>query len=176
MPGRVRSVPFRQRSRRQTDWGFGPDIIAQTLSSSAKLLGTTSLGITEVQMLIRIRGMMHLVLETSGGVGNGFIGASGIALVNSDAFGVGITAIPGPFTDAHWDNWIWHTFFDVRSITATIADGVNAGVCHVRIPVDSKAMRKWDPAETLVWMTEVSESGAATLKVNADSRILLKAA
>ncbi len=86
------------------------------------------------------------------------------------------TVPPGPLTDAHWDSWIWHSFFDVRALTTTLADGVNAQAASVRLPVDSKAMRKWDPAETLVGMFEVVESGTAIITVSGDTRILLKAA
>ena len=174
----ARRVPFRgqSRSRRNTDWGFGVDMVNQIITTSTKILGTTSLTIGEQATLVRMRGHLHLICEVSGGVDNGFNGAAGIALVNSDAFAQGINSIPGPQTDSNWDSWIWHSFFDVRTITATIADGVNAGVAHQRIEIDSKAMRKWDPAETLVLMVEAVENGTATLRINCDSRLLLKAA
>jgi len=77
-------------------------------------------------------------------------------------------------SDSNWDSWMWHSFFDVRSITGTIADGVNAAGVDQRVEIDSKAMRKWDPADIMVLMTEFVESGNATVKVNADSRILVK--
>ena len=161
--------------RRQTDWGFGPDMLDQTVSSSAKLLGTTSLTVSEGQTIVRIRGILSLVLQTAASAGDGFLGAAGIALVNSDAFAAGIGSIPGPQSDANWDNWMWHSFFDVRVNTSTITDGVNAFGAQQRIVIDSKAMRKWDPAETLVLMCEFTESGAASVNVNCDSRLLLKA-
>jgi len=174
---RPRSVPFqRSGSKRNTDWGFGPDILAQSVTTSTKLLGTTSLTIGEQATIVRVHGVLHLVLTTLGGAGEGFLGAAGIALVNSDAFAQGINSIPGPLTDSHWDSWFWHSFFDVRAATGTIANGVN-GVCGTqRLTIDSKAMRKWDPAETLVLVAEFVESGTCAVSVNADSRLLLKAA
>ena len=169
--GSVRQV----RSRRNTDWAFGPDLVNQTISSSTKILGTTSLTVSEQQTIIRCRGLFTVSLD-SATAGGGFLGAAGIALVNSDAFAQGINSIPGPFTDAHWDAWMWHSFFEVHGITATIADGVNAVSAMQRIEIDSKAMRKWDPAETLVFMAEGAEAGTAVARFNMDSRLLLKAA
>jgi len=175
MPRAVRRFPSGNRGvQRHTDWGFGVDMLANTLSSSAKLLGTTSLGVAEPVTLIRIRGMIHFILTLGDAAGSGFLGAAGIALVNTDAFSVGITAIPGPQSDAHWDNWIWHSFWDVRTATATIADGVNAAGVSQRIVIDSKAMRKWDPAETLVLMVEGTETTNAAVRINCDTRLLLK--
>ncbi len=164
------------RTKRLTDWGFGVDMLAQNLTSSAKLLGTTSLTIAEQATLVRIRGLIHFLLVSAGSVGDGFLGAAGIALVNSDAFAQGINSIPGPQSDANWDSWIWHSFFDARAVTATITDGANAAGISQRIEIDSKAMRKWDPAETLVLMVEGTETGVANLQINCDTRLLLKSA
>ncbi len=164
------------RTRRNTDWGFGPDILETQLSATGKALGTTSLVVTEQQTIVRIRGLIHVTLITAAAASDGFVGAAGVALVNSDAFGVGITAIPGPLTDAHWDRWMWHSFWDVRAITATIADGVNAASVSQRITIDSKSMRKWDVAETLVLMVEGIESGTSVVEFNGEMRMLLKAA
>jgi len=169
----LRSRPF-VRSKRLTDWGFGVDMLDQSISATGKILGTTSLTIGQTSTIVRIRGLLHVMITAASGIDEGYLGAAGIALVNTDAFGVGITAIPGPLTDAHWDNWMWHSFFDVRSITATIGDGVNSQSVSQRLIIDSKAMRKWDPAETLVLMVEGVESGTSILRVNGDSRILVK--
>ncbi len=164
------------RVRRLTDWGFGVDMLNASLTASGKLLGTTSLTVGAMQTIVRIRGLISLGIEAAGAISQGFAGAAGIALVNSDAFAAGTGSIPGPQSDANWDNWMWHSYFDVRTITATIADGVNAQAVHQRIEIDSKAMRKWDPAETLVLMVEATETGVSSLRVNCDTRILLKAA
>ena len=167
----------RVRTRRQTDWGFGVDVLDQSVSTSSKILGTTSLTVTEQQTIVRIRGLVHCYALAPGGtVGDGMLGAMGIALVNSDAFAAGVASVPGPLTDAHWDAWMWHSWFDLRALSTTLADGANADTCHQRVVIDSKAMRKWDPAETLVLVLEHVRSGTMTMEYNGDSRILLKAA
>jgi len=172
--GAAQHSRFSPRSRRSTDWGFGPDMLSQSVTASVKLLGTTSVTLADPATIVRIRGLLHLTLTGFAGAGEGFAGAAGIALVNADAFAQGINSIPGPLSDSNWDSWMWHSFFDVRSITGTIADGANAAGIDQRVEIDSKAMRKWDPADIMVLMTEFVESGNATVKVNADSRILVK--
>ena len=172
----VQRRPFnRTRSRRMTDWGFGVDFIQVEIDANEKILGTTSLAVDEPVTIIRIRGQLHVLLTSANVASGGFAGAAGIALVNSDAFIAGIASIPGPQSDAHWDSWIWHSYWDVRTATATFADAVNVAGMSQRMVIDSKAMRKWDPAETLVMVVEGTEAGVATAILNADTRILLKA-
>ena len=168
-----RSRPFVRSTRRATDWGFGVDMLNQTMSVSSKILGTTSLTVGAQVTIVRIRGLLHLTLDSGDAAGAGFAGAAGIALVNSDAFAAGAGSIPGPVGDANWDRWMWHSFFDVRSITGA-ASGANAVSQDQRIIIDSKSMRKWDPAETLVLMVEGVEATNAVLRINCDSRILAK--
>ena len=122
---------------------------------------------------MRTRGLANVTLQTTAAIGDGFRGAHGIYMMTSSAFAVGVTAAIGPLTEMNSDMWIWHSFFDVRSITATIGDGVNAQSCYSNVIIDSKAMRKsFDPERVMVGVTEVVENGAATAELNADSRQL----
>jgi len=165
------------RSRRQSSWNVGPGgVSAQAVSSVTSLIlggaiEPTSGGLT----LVRTRGILELVLNTTSAIGSGFHGASGIAIVSSDAFAAGAGSIPNPISDVSWDGWLWHQFFDIHSVTATIADGANAASVYRRIEVDSKAMRKFGLNDAMVWMLETAaEVGTAAMNVHADSRILIK--
>ena len=113
---------------------------------------------------------------TSGPVGEGFRGAHGIYLMTEDAFSVGVTAALDPLIDSNADMWLWHSFFDVRMITATPADGSNAFAAVSRIEIDSKAMRKgFDPERVMVGVTGVTETGAAAVAILAgETRQLFK--
>ena len=115
-----------------------------------------------------------MVFEASDAAGGGFFGALGIGVVTSDAFAVGVTAVPNPVDDADWDGWMWHQFVSVHTITATIADGVNAQGVYARVPIDTKAMRKIPLNETVFLSLQVAEAISATMEVFADSRMLLK--
>jgi len=108
---------------------------------------------------------------------DGFHVGFGIGLVSTQAFDAGIVSLPSPLTESFWPGWLYHNFFDLRMISATEGDGVNAVAGVVRIDVDSKAMRKWGANETVVAVMEQVEIGAsAVASVFFDSRVLVKLA
>ena len=161
--------------RRVVDWGLGPCNQNDSITSTGKHLWTQGISPSQNLTLIRTRGFVQVVLLSVGAAGDGFLGAHGICMVTEDAFAAGQASIPDPFSDSNSDIWLWHSIFDVRAITATIADGVNAYSCVSKIEVDSKAMRKnFDPEMVIVGITGVQESGTATAEINADTRMLFK--
>lgn len=96
-------------------------------------------------------------------------------MMTEDAFLIGATAALDPIDDANSDMWIWHSFADLHQVTATTADGVNAGSNVFRQEIDSKAMRKeFDPERVMVGVTQVVEIGVATMIVKAQTRQLFK--
>ena len=167
---------FQARSpRRIVDWGLGPAAVTQNASATGKVLW--SLGTSPQQNLtvVRTRGHVTVMLQIAGGVGEGFSGAHGIYMMTEDAFAVGATAALDPQGDSNSDMWLWHSFFDVRLITATLADAVNAPSLYSRIEIDSKAMRKnFDPERVMVGVTGLQESGTCQVEINADTRQLFK--
>ena len=86
-----------------------------------------------------------------------------------------MTACPGALTDLDDDIWMWHHFFTVKAINVTGGDlGSNAVSLAQRFEIDSKAMRKITEDQFLFGSIEAVETGGATLRLNADSRVLLK--
>ena len=130
----------------------------------------------EKATIVRIRGIARVHQTVGSAVGAGFKGALGIGIVTAQAFAAGVTSIPGPITDSFWDGWMWHSFFDVRVVTATIADGANAASVSYVVPIDSKAMRKWDGSSenVLVGVMELIEQTTAVMELEADTRVLIK--
>ena len=162
-------------SRRNTGWGLGPGgstVTSFSASSVAFLGGVITVG-TDGFTITRLRGNLQAFLET-GGVSEGYHCAIGVAVVTSDAIAVGITAVPDPVADAGWDGWLYHRFFDVHNISATLTDGANAMSAHVQFEVDSKAMRKMGDNDTLFASVEVIEAGTSALDIFFDSRLLMK--
>ena len=160
--------------RRVKKWGLGPKALPASLSSSTESFWTAGVVLTtEAQVtLLRIRGMLDIFLLSATGAGDGFDGALGIGLVTNDGFAAGSTAMPDPLVDMDWDGWIWHTFFHVHPVIVTIADGVNGPAAHMRIPIDSKAMRKWSEGYTLAGKIGQVENGTATAEIWAQTRTL----
>jgi len=174
---RQRGFPHRSlsRSRRLTTWALGPNAVNTAFSASGQALMTgISLASQEAATIVRVRGTASFLLQSAAATAHGFAGAIGFGIVTSEAFAAGIASVPSPVADADWDGWNYHQFFDVRAITATIADGVNAVSVYVRHAIDVKAMRKISSDDVYVGVIDVVEVGTATMVVNVDTRLLLK--
>ena len=114
-------------------------------------------------------------MTAAAAIGDGFRLASGIYMMTEDAFAQGGIAALDPIDDQNSDMWLWHSFADIRAITATIGDGVNAVSAVVRQEIDSKAMRKnFDPERVMVGVTQAIEAGTATMEIEAATRQLFK--
>ena len=165
-----------RRSRRKTVWGIGPLNTKSTTSASAAVLWSQGIGLavqTEAT-IVRIRGYAAAYLTASDAVAGGFEYAVGIGVVTDAAFSVGTTALPTPLTEEDWDGWMYHRYGSVRSITATIADGVNSATVVDRWEIDSKAMRKLTPEMTMFGIIQYTETVNASVQFEARTRILLK--
>ena len=164
--------------KRSVSWAIGPGASDVAIAASGKSIWTISItgtGTALERTIVRIRGACHCTLKTAAALGDGFLVGLGIGLVTEQALVAGITAVPGPLTDADWDGWMWHSVTDVRAITATIADGANAVSASARVDVDTKAMRKWhEDSVAVIGVIEVVESGAASMDFNSFTRMLLK--
>ncbi len=96
----------------------------------------------------------------------------GLAVFNSDAFGQGAASLPGPLTDADYD-WIYHRLVQFTVHTATESD--DSIMQNVQIEVDSKAMRKIKPNQSIGWMVEgLIVSGGGTFDGAIVARHLFK--
>jgi len=172
----ARQRGFQPRSqRRKTAWGFGPDSTGQTISTSGKVFLSSFVSLVGQQeaTIVRIRGYLELLLITSDAAEGGFQGGFGIALTTAEAVAAGVAAVPGPVTDAEWDGWIVHRFFSIHTVTATIADGVNARGVRFGVDIDSKAMRKMNDGQSLFAVLESTEDVNASLRMHFDSRVLV---
>jgi len=155
--------------RRRTGWFDGPggQSVASFTSGSTRLLGSGTIAGTDGLTIGRIRGFAQITLDTAGTSADGYVGALGFCIVSENAFGVGITAIPHPVTDAEWDGWMWHQFWRVSGGLGT---GDFSGVHNIII--DCKAKRKIPEPNVLVAVVETSEIGTATMSIFLDTRLL----
>jgi len=166
---------FERSSARRVDWGQGPTASDVGMSGNAKVLWTSNASTTVGQTVVRTRGQWHVYLTAATAIGDGYQGAMGLTMVSADAASAGAASVPGPYSDPIWNGWLWHSYFDVRVLSTTLADGVNAMVASQRGEIDSKAMRKFEPGQTFIGVVEGVESGTAVLEFQADTRVLLKA-
>ncbi len=161
-------------NRRRTGWEEGPGVLtsqAFTTSTSA-ILGSGQANLDDGVTVVRLRGFVELTLS-AGGALDGFAGAIGIGIVSTPAFDIGITAVPTPITEIEWEGWMWHQLFSLHSPGAFSATSTGS---VLRLPIDSKAMRKFDSQETILAVMEVTETGTTAMTVRLGTRLLLKLA
>ena len=154
-------------------WAEGPFGLV-TMSSVTKTVfptGQTGSGSTT---LIRMRGEVLLQMVSASAALDGFKQlAIGIGIVSGDAFGIGSTAIPGPRTDSTWGGWLWYWTGTMQASSASVTSVEGSQVA--RIPIDSKAMRKISPNETIFGAIEAeTEVGTYVLAAELSTRFLVK--
>ena len=102
--------------------------------------------------------------------------SAGIGIVSTDAAAIGITAMPTPLADADWPGWVWF-YSGAAIVQPSTGELANNPVASVRLPIDSKAMRKWGINEILFAVVEVgTEIGTAQMDMSFSTRILVKLA
>ena len=158
--------------RRLTSWEGGPEGILSPASSAVSGFPTTLNILTDGFTLIRTRGELLLALLTTSVAQGGFQWGLGLTVVSTKAAGVGATAIPGPLTELNWDGWFVHHQGTLKAVTTTLGNDLGATV--VRVPIDSKAMRKTKEDDSVVAMLETIEVGTSTLHAELRTRLLFK--
>ena len=163
------------RSRRQTGWGLGPGASTPaTLSATGSVfIGSLSVPSVEGLTVVRLRGVFSCFLSTVTSALDGFAGAVAVGVAEDRALGIGITAVPLPLTNADQENWLWHSFFSVKS-TTTIGDTRYGSTFINNMVIDSKAMRKLPIGRSMYAILEAAEVGTSVLQVHLDTRALVK--
>ena len=177
MARRRGSYPVRS-TRRGVGWEEGPGghAVTQLTTTGSTILNAGAQSQLDDITLMRTRGGAHIFLNGAAtGAGAGFHGAIGIGIVTSEAFAIGITAIPVPITNLDWDGWLYHSFFDVHVGSSAPAGPIDSASSSVRLDVDSKAMRKLTGGDTIYAAVQVEEAGTAVVDIYFESRLLIKA-
>jgi len=91
----------------------------------------------------------------------------GIGLVSTDAAAAGAASMPDPASDSVYD-WIWWYTSILRNMNVTTETGLFAqGAAVSRIPINSKAMRRFKGAQSLVAVVQYADvNGAPTVFVD----------
>ena len=164
--GRRFSAGYPSKSqKRKTEWSvYDNSGYVNVASGGATIL--SGLFFEDPGTLVRTRGMISVKAQ-SYAADIDIIGAFGLAIVSQEAFNVGVTAVPEPFTDSDWGGWMVIQAFAVHLQQVT-----NAGLLlgSWQFEIDSKAMRKVEPNSAVVVVAE-SSTGAFAI---ADTTRLLQ--
>ncbi len=164
-----------RRTGRRTDYEWnvvGGDILGMDLTIGATGTGSGSfaaLTFAGAGTVMRMRGRVLANLD-AGAVDERVIVACGLIIVNANA-AAAVATMPHPVTDGK-AMWIWHDFVEVSS--GAEAAIINEGLFD-RIPIESKAMRRFKPSEVLVFVAEVLDvtDQAGTIDIQYAYRVLL---
>jgi len=153
-------------TRRLTAWsGLADQGYVNVASGGATIISSIAFNVRGT--LIRHRGMVSYRPQAVN-ADLDMIGAIGVAIVSDQAFAIGVTGVPLPFTNADWGGWmVW------RSFSSRWGFNDASGVLYEErsFEVDSKAMRKVRQNETLIF---VAESQAGAMAVAEGVRHLVK--
>ncbi len=163
----------RQTRQRSKIWNDGPITTELTVTTNGVTVWTTGQTALGGVTIARIHGIVTFSLIAATAIGDGFAGAMGIGIVTADAFAAGSGSMPSPTGDQDWGGWIFHKHFDVHASTSTEGDGQNALSNYQRMEIDTKAMRKMAPNETIFGSVGVVINGTADMRVNGNTRMLV---
>ena len=153
----------------RTTWGalVGTTANTSVAASSIVFLGNFSLdnpGINETVM--RTRGLLHISSDQAAAE-ESQIGAFGMCVVTDQALTIGVTALPGPVSDADDDIWfVW------QPIVASGA-AVLSGRLGWQYEIDSKAMRRIQEGKNVALMIE-NASASNAFEIGLALRLLSK--
>ncbi len=145
---------FGSKSARLTQWSGPADQGYIVVGGGASVL-LSSLSPEAPLTVIRTRGWCSFK-PTDPSVNGEFRGAYGLMVVSNEALGIGVTAIPGPWDDPDGDWMVWRSFAGTWDVTTDVGRALTA----VSFEIDSKAMRKVGPNESIVTLVESQGGGS----------------
>ncbi len=95
--------------------------------------------------------------------------AAGAAVVSDQAVAIGVTAVPTPITDRGSDLWFMHQTMFAEESSLTDRSKPH-GVWHV----DSRAMRRVDDDQDIVFVLEINTVTGSGAIVRSSGRLLIK--
>jgi len=169
-----RSFARRSGPRRSTEWLAKEFLTAPTTLDGLTFILDAALDTTELAKLpFTITRTVGLLSIFSNQVGSNEQphGAMGAMVVSEKAATLGPTALPDPVTEANSDEWFLYKEWDAT--TKVAATGASFGGI-MQIPFDSKAQRKVQEGEQVVFMIANASSAADDAQYYLQFRMLIK--
>ena len=171
---RNRSIPsgFRRGPVRDTIWADVVPVLTTVTAVGGTLTNSGSAALLALAPFTIVRSRMTYQV-TSDQIANteDQVVAVGAAVVSVESVAIGVTAIPTPVTNADSDLWFLHQFLmGSFYVSSAIGTGNRASPA---VNIDSKAMRKVEEGQDIVFVVEFSSVGEGARIISA-GRILLK--
>jgi len=158
-------------ARRLTSW-FNVPFSSTVNNATASITASLSASGLLRRPFTVVRTHVELLISSDQSIASeSQLGAFGIAVVSSQALAIGVTAVPTPVTDLESDLWFVHQVM-LNCYQFHTAASVNA-TYGARYSVDSKAMRRVNDDQDIVFVLENSTIGSGQIVLLA-GRMLIK--
>ena len=147
----ARKIDFKQ-------WGAIPGLI--TSGSGDATLGGGGLSFAVPATILRFRGYWANMFDETAQANDQMNITFGLAIVSTDAFTLGSTALPDPADEPEFP-WIWWGDMRLDSFGVLTDTRTGWGPAAQRQEIDSKAMRKIKPGETVTYVLQRSNASGA---------------
>ena len=147
---------FQRDERQAVEWSAIPSS-SLSITAAGTFLQPGILSFATVATIRRIRGVILYHLEGTLAAGDLCVGASGLGIFSTDAVTAGAASLPDPNAEPEFP-WLWYRsrhFSIGPAVTNATWDqpAANGTVAEV-VEVDTKAMRKVKPGQTLALVHE----------------------
>ena len=153
------------------EWAGIPSLINE-IGANATILGG-SLAFTAPATILRARGRLYAQFDETVQVGDRIIVTFGLGIVSTDSYTVGSTAMPDPGGEPEYP-WLW---WGQVMLEAGVAAGHSGGFGPTaqQLEVDTKAMRKIKPGQSLAWVWELAGAAGSpvTIVSQGETRVLI---
>ena len=162
-----RSRGLRQRKH----WHAVGDVIVSMTTTATAILGSFTASGAEPFTVLRMTGAVAAAPRGAAVDLEAAAITLGVGIVSSDALAVGATAMPDPAGEPDYP-WLW--WYPMLLLSGNASDTVGAYPRGWNINVESKAMRKVGPRQSLVLLAEyVGLTGTSDYDVVGSIRFLV---
>ena len=162
-----------QRPAKKIDFKSWTSILELNLETGvAGTFSGASLAFTGPATILRARGFVSARMDETQQAGDIMRVIFALGVISTDAFVLGPTAFPDPGGNPEYP-WLWWGSMHLESHAAAAAQAY--GISNQYMEVDTKAMRKMKPGESLVWIVQTAgPAGAPVTQITfGQTRVLI---
>ena len=130
----------------------------QETAVTGTLIVSGGLSFTAPSTILRVRGSLYVGFDETQQAGDRANIVFGLGIVSTDAFTLGPTAVPDPSADPNY-SWLWYGEAILEAFVAAGFEGI--GASQQRFDIDTKAMRRIRPGETLCLIAQATQMTGA---------------
>ena len=155
-------------------WTVLPGKSVSHTTDGTNIASTGGLAFTSPSTILRVRCPEILqYFDESRQVGDGIVLTYGLGVVTTDAVAAGDASMPDPQSEPEFP-WVYWTQVTLRGEITSMVEAEGTSSVRLR-DIDSRAMRKMHPGQSLVWVLQRTGAFGApvTLVTVADTRVLI---